>query len=108
MTLNEAFVKNHELVCEFDRYLLEHPKFADKIPFDALVVLLPQYDLELRKYNLNVAKKHREPGQSVIYVEIDGIKPQKSRLVRPKMKAAENGKRSTIFLHRKRSALKAF
>lgn len=108
MTNNRAFVKNLELSTEFDRYVLEHPDFADKIPLDALVVLLPKFDAELSNYNLRVAKKNREPGQPVVYVEIDGIKPQKSRLVRPKMKAAENGKRSTILLHKKRSALKAF
>jgi len=108
MRVNEAFVKNHELVCEFDRYLLEHPKFADKIPFDALVVLLPKYDRELRKYNLGVAEKHREPGQPVVYVEIDGIKPQKSRLVRPKMKVVENGKRLKDREQKKRAALKVF
>jgi hypothetical protein len=108
MTHNRAFVKNLELSTEFDRYVLEHPDFADKIPLDALVVLLPKFDDALSNYNLRVAKKNREPGQPVIYVEIDGIKPQKSRLVRPKMKTVENGKRSTILLHRKRSAVKAF
>ena len=108
MTNNRAFVKNLELSTEFDRYVLEHPDFADKIPLDALVVLLPKFDEELSNYNLRVAKKNREPGQSVVYVEIDGIKPQKSRLVRPKMKATENGKRVKERAQKKRLVSKAF
>ena len=31
--------KNIVFVKEFDRYILEHPKFADKIPQNALVVM---------------------------------------------------------------------
>jgi hypothetical protein len=42
---------------EFDRYLFEHPGFAEKIPNNAVVVLLPEYDPKLRKYNLDIAKK---------------------------------------------------
>lgn len=106
MTQNRAFVKNLELSTEFDRYVLEHPAFAEKIPLDGLVVLLPKYDRELRNYNLRVAEKHREPGQPVVYVEIDGIKPQKSRLVRPKMKATENGKRLKERAQKRRSVSK--
>ena len=108
MTHNRAFVKNLELSTEFDRYILEHPEFADKIPLDAMVVLLPKYDKELCDYNLRVAKKNREAGQAVVYVQIDGIKPQKSRLVRPKMKAIENGKRLKTQAQKNRSVLNAF
>ena len=31
--------KNTMLVREFDRYILEYPEFADKIPDNALVVM---------------------------------------------------------------------
>jgi len=31
--------KNSMLVREFDRYILEHPEFAEDIPDDALVVM---------------------------------------------------------------------
>jgi len=108
MTPNEAFFKNHVLVREFDRYILEHPDFADKLPLNALVVLLPSYDRELCNYNMRVAKKNREPDQPLVYVEIDGIKPQKSRLVRPKMKVVENGKRLKDRAQKKRAASKVF
>jgi len=106
MTTNEAFFKNHELACEFDRYILEHPTFADQIPLDALVVLLPKYDRTLPEYNLRVAKKNREPDQPVVYVEIDRIKPQKSRLVRPKLRVIENGRTARTRMQKRRIAAK--
>jgi hypothetical protein len=108
MTPNEAFFKNHVLVREFDRYILEHPDFAEKLPLNAVVVLLPRYDRKLCNYNMKVAKKNREPGQPLVYVEIDGIKPQKSRLVRPKMKVIENGRPLKERAQKKRSVPKAF
>lgn len=94
MTRDEAFAKNLELSFEFDRYLLDHPKFAEKIPFEAMVVLLPKYDRELCEYNLKIAKKNYAPGHPVVHIEIAGVKPQKSRLLRPKLKFSENGKNS--------------
>jgi hypothetical protein len=96
MKHDEAFAKNLELTFEFDRYLVDHPKFAEKIPFDALVVLLPKYDRRLREYNLKTSKKNRQAGQSVIYVQIDGLKPPKSRLLRPQISTSANGASARI------------
>ena len=40
MTSTNRFTnKNTMLVREFDRYILEYPEFADKIPDNALVVM---------------------------------------------------------------------
>ncbi len=92
MTREEAVNKNLELSFEFDRYLFEHPKFAEKIPDNALVVLLPQYDEALREYNLKIAEENRESEQQLVLVEIASLKPQKSRLTRPRLKVmAERG-----------------
>ncbi|MDZ7362751.1 MAG: hypothetical protein ONB46_18790 [candidate division KSB1 bacterium] len=71
MTQEEAVNKNLDLSFEFDRYLFEHPQ----IPDNAVVVLLPEYD-----------QKNREPNQPLVLVEIASLRPQKSRLVRPKLK----------------------
>ncbi len=90
MTEQEIFSKNLILSTEFDRYVLEHPEFAEKIPENAQVVLLPEDDLELREKNIEIAKAQREPGQAVVYVEIEKVAPQMSRLVNPvlRMEAA--------------------
>ena len=40
MSNSDSFVnKNTMLVREFDRYVLEHPEFAERIPENALVVM---------------------------------------------------------------------
>ena len=83
LTEQEIFSRNLVLSTEFDRYVLEHPEFADKIPANAQVVLLPEDDQELREKNLELAKIQREPGQPVIYVQIEKVAPQMSRLVNP-------------------------
>jgi len=83
MTDEEIFEKNLILSTEFDRYILEHPEFAKKIPVNAQIVLLPEDDAELRKKNLEIAKVQREPGQPVIHVQIEKVAPQMSRLINP-------------------------
>ena len=90
MTEQEIFSKNLILSTEFDRYVLEHPEFADKIPENAQVVILPEEDPELREKNIEIAKAQREPDQAVVYVEIEKVAPQMSRLVNPvlRMEAA--------------------
>jgi hypothetical protein len=88
MTREEAVNKNLDLSFEFDCYLFGHPKFAEQIPDNALVVLLPKFDKELREYNLRVAKKNQEPNQPVVMVDIESLRPQRSRLVRPRLKVA--------------------
>jgi hypothetical protein len=80
MTEQEVFTKNLILSTEFDRYILEHPELAEKIPLNAQVVLLPEDDIELCKINMEIAEKQREKGQQVVYVRIGGIAPQISRL----------------------------
>lgn len=44
--------KNIVLNTEFNEYLVEHPEVADKIPHNALVVILPDDDPALRRKNL--------------------------------------------------------
>lgn len=80
MTEQEIFTKNLILSTEFDRYILEHPEFAEKIPLDAQVVFLPENDPELCRINMEIADRQREEGQQVVYVHIGSIAPQISRL----------------------------
>ncbi|ODS32786.1 MAG: hypothetical protein SCARUB_02106 [Candidatus Scalindua rubra] len=85
MTEQEIFTKNLILSTEFDRYILEHPEFAEKIPSDAQVVLLPKDDPELSRVNLDIAERQREKGQQVVYIHIGSIAPQISRLTKVSM-----------------------
>lgn len=85
MTEQEIFTKNLILSTEFDRYILEHTEFAEKIPSDAQVVFLPKDDPELSRVNLDIAERQREKGQQIVYVHIGSIAPQISRLTKVSM-----------------------
>lgn len=80
MTENEIFTKNLILSTEFDRYVIDHPELAEKIPSNAQIVFLPDDDSELSKINMEIAEQQREEGQKVIYVHIGFIAPEISRL----------------------------
>jgi hypothetical protein len=80
MTDKQIFEKNLILSTEFDRYVMEHPEIAEKIPQNAQIVLLPADDEELCAKNLRLAQNQREPGQKVVYVHVGSLAPQLSRL----------------------------
>ena len=81
MSERELIEKNINLSIEFSKYIFEHPKFEDKIPKGAQVVLLPEYDEELSAYNLMIAEKQREEGQPVVYVRLEKLlAPRLSRV----------------------------
>jgi hypothetical protein len=71
---DELFTKNQRLSTEFDLYITEHPEMEAQIPDNALIVLLPEYDKGLGRKNMELALRHREPGQPVVYVRIDKLR----------------------------------
>lgn len=84
--MTEILEKKHAmLVTEFDRYVIEHPGLADKIPHNAQIVLQIEGDREYNEWSMQIAEKQREPGQPVVYVRIRRLKPVKSRLVKPEV-----------------------
>lgn len=86
MTNKEIFTKNNILMGEFTRYMVEHPKFAARIPKGARIVLLPKNDPALAKQNKRQAQEHLKSGQSIVCVNITKVAAQKSRLIRPQLK----------------------
>ena len=86
MKESKLIEKNLELSFEFTRDLLAHPEMERKIPKGAQVVLLPDYDEKLRRFNLKNSKRQREEGQPLIYVRIKKLNPERrSRLVGTKI-----------------------
>ena len=49
--MNAFEQKNAELVTEFDRYVREHPDFAERIPDNALVAMLVEGDEEFNRWS---------------------------------------------------------
>ena len=85
----DIFEKRHAiLVTEFDRYVMEHPEFAAKIPLNAQIVIQIQGDKEYNEWSTKIAEKQRESGQSIVCVTVKGLKPAKSRLLKPKLAIA--------------------
>ena len=72
----EMIERNIELSAEFSRYIFEHPEIEAKIPIDAEIILLPEFDQELKKFNLNMGKKIRTDGAKVVFVVIKKIRPK--------------------------------
>lgn len=74
MTNEELFRKNQQLSTEFELYLLEHPEVEEKIPDNAMIVLLPDYDRELAEKNIEIAKANIEKGQAMVYVRVKKLR----------------------------------
>ena len=86
MNKKELLEKNLVLTTEFSRYILEHPEVAKRIPKDAIVVILPEYDQELAEENLKIGKTRREKNQPMVLVRVKKLAPErKSRLVKPRL-----------------------
>ena len=83
MNVNER--RNALLAVEFDRYVRDHPAFAPRIPRGAQVVLQLPDDPKFNAWARRLAKRQREPRQSLVFVKITRVRPARSRLVAPKL-----------------------
>ena len=82
----DVLEKKHAiLVTEFDRYVVEHPEFAVNIPQNSQIVLQVEEDNEYNEWSKQLAERQRETGQKIVYVKVKGLKPAKSRLLKPKV-----------------------
>jgi hypothetical protein len=80
--------KNTILVREFDRYIQEYPKFADKIPDNALIVMQIKEDEEFNKWARETAQNVAEKDNPIVYVTITELKPVRSRIEKLKLELA--------------------
>ena len=84
--MTDILEKKHAiLVTEFDRYVIEHPEFAAEIPPNAQIVLQVEGDDEYNEWSRQLAERQREQCQPAIYVKVKGLKPAKSRLIKPEV-----------------------
>ena len=87
MNKKELFEKNARLGYEFDKYVIEHPKFLAKIPDLAEIVFLPAGDIELCRENRKIAKGLMAKGGKVVFAHIGKISPPRSRLQSVRLEA---------------------
>lgn len=81
--------KYNELFTELNHYMLEHPEFGERIPQNALIVLVDENDPEFSRRNIQLAQEYLVhddlPGRPVIYVEVGELVPVRSRLQHPRV-----------------------
>ncbi|HHT9124345.1 MAG TPA: DUF5647 family protein [Candidatus Brocadiia bacterium] len=77
---NRFAEKNRMLVKEFDRYILDHVEFADKIPDNALVVMQLEGDEEFNNWAREAARRVAENDTPLVYVTVTELRPVRSRI----------------------------
>ena len=89
MTNKKRFVeKNSILIKEFDRYILEYPEFAEKIPDNALVVMHIEGDEEFNTWARETAQNVADKDTTIVYITITELKPVRSRIEKLKLELA--------------------
>jgi hypothetical protein len=79
---NEFFTRNSELSVEFSKYVLEHDELDTILTEERVIVFLPEFDAELKDFNLKMAKAIESEGGRVLYVKVKLMAPKTaSRLV---------------------------
>ena len=67
---------------------IEHPEFAVKIPQNAQIVLQVEGDEEYNRWSRELAERQKEPEQPAVFIKVKGLKPAKSRLIKPEVALA--------------------
>jgi hypothetical protein len=85
--MNEFYqAKFNELFAEFNRYLVEHPAFTERIPSEAEVILLDERDPGYNRYVLS-GLQMRPSDTAVVYIDVGELAPVRSRLRNPRIVA---------------------
>ena len=89
MNDKERYVeKNNVLIREFDKYILEHPAFSDRIPNNALVVMQIEGDEEFNGWARETGRQIAEKDMPMVYITITELKPVRSRIEKLKLEFA--------------------
>ena len=89
MSNPDSFVnKNAMLVREFDRYILEHPEFAEKVPDNALVVMQIAGDEKFNEWARRTGQSVAEKDNPILYCTVTELKPVRSRIEKLKLEMA--------------------
>ena len=80
---NEEYMKkNSELGIEFSKYVLEHPEIDELFNEERVIIFLPEFDPELKEFNIEMGKNIEAEGGKVLYVKVKQLSPKiTSRLI---------------------------
>ncbi len=80
---------NAEMGAEFDRYVFEHPAWAQKhVPHGAKVALQIEGNAAFNTWSRQLAKRMRSAKQPVVFVCIEKLAPVRSRIVKATVQKA--------------------
>ena len=79
-TEKKMIEKNLDLIFEFEKYVLEHPEIADKIPRNAVVSMKVAGDQKFNRWSARWAKKQAKKGTPLISVTVKKMGPVHSRI----------------------------
>jgi hypothetical protein len=72
--------RNLDLLCEFEKYVLEHPEITEKIPEDAVVFMKVTGDKKFNLWSERQAKRQAKKGMPLISVMVKKLGPVHSRI----------------------------
>ncbi len=78
--MNSFELRNTELIKEFNRYVREHPKVADQIPNDALIVLQLEGDEAFNTWARQLVESRQGEARPLVVVKINKLRPIRSRI----------------------------
>lgn len=80
---------NAQLGVEFDRYVIEHPAWAQKhIPRGAKVALQIKGDNAFNSWSRRLAERTRQENQPIVVVHITELAPVRSRIMKAEIQKA--------------------
>jgi hypothetical protein len=79
-TEKKLIEKNLDLIFEFEKYVLEHPKFAAKIPKDAVVFMRIVGDPKFNRWSERQAKKQAGKESRLVSITVKKLRPVHSRI----------------------------
>lgn len=81
--------RNLDLIFEFERYVLEHPAFAEKIPDEAILVFQVRGDPGFNRWTRRIGEKQaKQERRALIHVTITKMGPVRSRIEALKIERA--------------------
>lgn len=78
--LKEMVDRNLDLIFEFEKYILEHPEYGERIPQEATISMQLEGDEEFNRWARETASEQAEEGQRVVYITITKLGPVHSRI----------------------------
>ena len=82
MKNDDFFTKNSELSMEFSKYVLGRPEMDDLLTEEKVIIFLPEFDPDLKDFNMRMGKDIEAEGGEVLYVKVKELSPKvTSRLI---------------------------